>query len=66
MRPSLLTPKAQAMPALLLIESEDFVAGIIPRDMAAPPLAWMIDKRWSEEQIRRYCEARGWLVITVH
>ncbi len=59
-------------PPLLRVEAPKtrhhagFVAGIIPKDQAAPILRWMIEKGWDEARIRAYCERRGWQVTTVH
>lgn len=54
------------MAALLRVEAPHFVAGIIPRDLAAPILKWMVERQWSEEKIRAYCARKGWKVETVH
>jgi hypothetical protein len=43
---------------LIRIEAPHFVAGIIPRERAAPILAWMLN--WSLEAILVYCRRKEW------
>lgn len=49
--------RARHMP-LLRVSSPYFVAGIVPGEVAAPILGYMMD--WDEASIRFYCDQQGW------
>jgi hypothetical protein len=48
---------------LLRINSQYFVAGVVVGGRAAPIIKYM--SAWSEEQIRAYCQRKGWKVEEV-
>jgi hypothetical protein len=50
--------------ALFQIEAPHFVAGVIVGERAAPIIKYMKD--WSEDQIKIYCNIKGWTVFKIH